>query len=525
MAERIHITTAIFYSNGPPHVGHALEAFAADVFARHHRRKGDLVTFVTGTDEHGDKNYRAAAAEGLKPRAFVDRIAAAFEDAFAELQISYDYFVRTTDPAHQKFVQRMLQRAHESGDIYFKDYEGLYCVGCERFYTEKELLEGGICPTHKTPVEKIKEGNYFLKLEKYRPQILKRINDDKEFIRPERYRNEALNMLAEPLEDLCISRPKSRLDWGIELPFDSKYVTYVWYDAFWAYVSELPEAGDESLESLKKIMPVTEHFIGKDILKTHAVYWPAMLLGAGLPLYRHLNVHGWINFGGERMSKSSGNIPDPIEYQKKYGTDVLRFFLMREVTYGLDSDFTEERLINCYNADLANDLGNLTSRVLAMTQRYFQGRVEVSPGDSSELIDSNFSGRFAPKLPEGVKGSGPLQEQTDKSIERLQFNFALSQVWERVKDTNLYIVQTAPFTLAKDQGKLGRVAEILVNLLEALRVIADCLEPFMPVTSARMFEMLAVDETTARAPFGEGIRRGHRVNPPVPLFPRIEKAK
>ena len=512
MTERIHITTAIFYSNGPPHVGHASEAFAADVFARHHRRKGDHVTFVTGTDEHGDKNYRAAAAEGLKPKPFVDRIAAAFKDAFAELRISYDYFVRTTDPAHQKFVQRMLQRAHESGDIYFKDYEGLYCVGCERFYTEKELLEGGICPAHRRPVEKIKEGNYFLKLEKYRPQILKRINDDPKFIRPERYRNEALNMLAEPLEDLCISRPKSRLDWGIELPFDSKYVTYVWYDALWAYLSELPEAADESLESLKKIMPVTEHFIGKDILKTHATYWPAMLLGAGLPLYRHLNVHGWINFGGERMSKSSGNMPDPIEYQKKYGTDVLRFFLMREVTYGLDGDFTEERLIERYNADLANDLGNLTSRVLAMAQRYFQGQVGASFGEDSAFTDR---WRLAP---------AEIGE-IDSRIESLQFNTALLQIWTMIDAANGYIVKTAPFTLAKDQDKLGRVAEILANLLECLRVIADVLEPFMPVTSARMFEMLAVDEKTARAPFGQGIRKGHRVNPPVPLFPRIEKAK
>ena len=514
MAERIHITTAIFYSNGPPHVGHALEAFAADVFARHHRRKGDLVTFVTGTDEHGDKNYRAAAAEGLKPKPFVDRIAAAFKDAFAELQISYDYFVRTTDPAHQKFVQRMLQRAHESGDICFKDYEGLYCVGCERFYTEKELLEGGICPTHKTPVEKIKEGNYFLKLEKYRPQILKRINDDKEFIRPERYRNEALNMLAEPLEDLCISRPKSRLDWGIELPFDSKYVTYVWYDAFWAYVSELPEAGDESLESLKKIMPVTEHFIGKDILKTHAVYWPAMLLGAGLPLYRHLNVHGWINFGGERMSKSSGNIPDPIKYQKKYGADVLRFFLMREITYGLDSDFTEERLIERYNADLANDLGNLTSRVLAMAARYFNGEVTEQAQASTDALDERISQTFV-----------GLSKRVDDRFKDLLFGRALDVIWIALDEANKYIVATAPFTLAKDQAKLPRVAQILANLLEGLRVAADVLEPFMPVTLARMFEMLAVDGKTARAPFGEGIRKGHRVNPPVPLFPRIEKAK
>ncbi|MFI5352691.1 MAG: class I tRNA ligase family protein [Candidatus Binatales bacterium] len=514
MAERIHITTAIFYSNGPPHVGHASEAFAADVFARHHRRIGDIVTFVTGTDEHGDKNYRAAAAEGLKPKPFVDRIAAAFKDAFAELQISYDYFVRTTDPAHQKFVQRMLQRAHESGDIYFKDYEGLYCVGCERFYTEKELLEGGICPAHKTPVEKIKEGNYFLKLEKYRPQILKRINDDHEFIRPERYRNEALNMLAEPLEDLCISRPKSRLDWGIELPFDSKYVTYVWYDAFWAYVSELPEAGDESLDSLRKIMPVTEHFMGKDILKTHAVYWPAMLLGAGLPLYRHLNVHGWFNFGGERMSKSSGNMPDPIEYQKKYGTDVLRFFLMREITYGLDSDFTEERLIERYNADLANDLGNLTSRVLAMAARYFNGEVTESPRDRSGPFEAGF---YAPL--------DSLAKVVDFALHALAFSHALERIWQTLDTANKYVVHTEPFKLAKDPASLPQVAQILANLLEGLRVVADVLEPFMPITSARMFEMLAVGEKAARAPFGEGIRKGHRVNPPVPLFPRIEKAK
>jgi methionyl-tRNA synthetase len=517
VADRIHITTAIFYSNGPPHVGSAMEAFAADVFARYHRRKGDVVTFVTGTDEHGDKNYRAAAAEGLKPKLFVDRIAAAFRDAFAELDISYDYFVRTTDPAHQKFVQRMLSRARASGDIYFKDYEGLYCVGCERFYTEKELLPGEVCPTHQRPVEKIKEGNYFLKLEKYRAQILQRINDDPQLIRPERYRNEALNMLAEPLDDLCISRPKSRLDWGIELPFDSKYVTYVWYDAFWAYVSELPEAqneSDQSLDALRKLLPVTEHFIGKDILKTHVVYWPAMLLGAGLPLYRHLNVHGWMNFGGDRMSKSAGNIPDPVEYNKKYGPDVLRFFLMREITYGLDSDFTEQRLIERYNADLANDLGNLTSRVLAMAARYFNGEVSEHPRADTGALGVALCLVFA-----------DLKKTMQMEVEGLAFNHALETIWRRLDTANKYVAATAPFTLAKDPANMPRVAQILANLLEGLRVVADVLEPFMPITSKRMFEMLAVDEKTARAPFGEGIKKGHRVNPPVPLFPRIEKPK
>ena len=245
-------------------------------------------------------------------------------------------------------------------------------MGCERFYTEKELLPGNICPVHNTPVERIKEGNYFLKLEQHREAIRRNIEKNPDFIRPERYRNEALRMLDDPLEDLCISRPKSRLDWGITLPFDDKYVTYVWYDAFWAYLSELPNTDDATLNA---ILPVTEHFIGKDILKTHATYWPAMLLSAGLPLYRHLNVHGYLNFGGAKMSKSAGSTQDPVAYQQTLGPDVLRFFILREYTYGLDGDFTEQRVIDRYNSDLANDLGNLTSRVLTMAARYFEGAI------------------------------------------------------------------------------------------------------------------------------------------------------
>ncbi len=511
MPDRVHLTTAIFYSNGRPHVGHASEAFAVDVFARHYRRKlgKQNVTFVTGTDEHGDKNYRAAAAAGLKPKEFVDRIAEVFRNGFDLLNISYDFFVRTTDAQHQKFVQKMLQRAFEQGAITYQDYEGLYCVGCERFYTEKELLPGNVCPTHNTPTELIKEGNYFLKLEKYRDKVRELVSTT-DLIRPERYRNEALNMLSEPLEDLCISRPKARLDWGIELPFDDKYVTYVWYDAFWAYLSELPNTDDAAL---KEILPITEHFIGKDILKTHIVYWPAMLMTAGLPVFRHLNVHGWLNFGGSKMSKSSGNIPDPMEYEKKYGTDVLRYFEMRDIVYGLDVDFSDDRLIERYNSDLANNLGNLASRVLRMAQSYCGGEVKVAPGIRDE-IDGEVVHAFE-ELPDAVGAQ----------IEALQFNRALDAIQVALDVANKYIVITEPFKMAKDAAQMPRVEQILANLLEALRVAADLLEPFLPTMAAKLVDLLNVDERTLRAPYGEGLKPGHGVKPPIPLFPRIEKAK
>ena len=511
MSPRIHITTAIAYSNGPPHVGHAYEMLATDTFARFQRRKlgASNVTFVTGTDEHGDKNKRAAEAAGLSPKEFVDKISTMFRAAWPPLDISYDYFVRTTDAAHQALVQKMLQRSFDCGDIYFKDYEGLYCVGCERFYTEKELLPGNICPVHNTPVERIKEGNYFLKLEKHREAIRRNIEKNPDFIRPERYRNEALRMLDEPLEDLCISRPKTRLDWGITLPFDDKYVTYVWYDAFWAYLSELPNTDDESLTA---ILPVTEHFIGKDILKTHATYWPAMLLSAGLPLYRHLNVHGYLNFGGAKMSKSSGTIQDPVAYQQTLGPDVLRYFILREYTYGLDGDFTEQRVIDRYNSDLANDLGNLTSRVLTMAARYFNGEITATPGTGADPLDAALVETFS-SIPSRV---APL-------VEELSFNRALEAIWQALDAANKYIVATAPFTLAKDPAQLPRVAQILANLVEGLRVVADNLEPFMPVTSKKILALLNVNDELARVPYGEGIKPGHRVNPTTPLFPRIDK--
>jgi methionyl-tRNA synthetase len=511
MAERLHITTAIFYCNGAPHVGSAYEALAADVFARYQRRKlgRGNVSFLSGTDEHGDKIRRAAIAQGLAPKAYTDKMSALFDEAFRGLGVSYDYWVRTTDEVHERWVQEMLRRTQARGDIYFKNYEGLYCVDCERFYTEKELLPGNQCPTHNRPVELISEGNYFLRIEKYREQMLRHIRDNPDFIRPERYRNEALNMLAEPLTDLCISRPKARMDWGIELPFDSKYVTYVWYDAFWAYVSHPATRNPEFID---KVWPNTEHFIGKDILKTHAVYWPPILLAAGLPLFKHLNVHGWLNFGGARMSKSSGNVRDPLSYERAFGIDVLRYFVMREVVYGLDGDFSEDRLIERYNAELANDLGNLTSRVLAMAARYFQGEIKSTPGADGNEVDRALCATMV-----------EMPARVGKLVDELAFNRALDAIWQSLDAANKYIVATSPFTLAKDKDKLLRVAQILANLLEGLRVIAVEIEPFMPRQAQKLLDLLNVDETGAGAPFGAGLKPGHRVKAPIPLFPRIEK--
>lgn len=511
MSDPVHITTAIFYCNGVPHVGSAYEALAADVFARYQRHKlgRGNVSFLSGTDEHGDKIRRAALAQELAPKAYTDKMSALFDEAFRGLGVSYDYWVRTTDEVHERWVQEMLRRTQERGDIYFKNYEGLYCVDCERFYTEKELLPGNHCPTHNRPVEMISEGNYFLRIEKYREQVLRHIRDNPDFIRPERYRNEALNMLAEPLTDLCISRPKARMDWGIELPFDSKYVTYVWYDAFWAYVSH-PATRDSGF--IDRVWPNTEHFIGKDILKTHAVYWPPILLAAGLPLFRHLNVHGWLNFGGARMSKSSGNVRDPLSYERAFGTDVLRYFVMREVVYGLDGDFSEERLVERYNAELANDLGNLTSRVLAMAARYFQGEIAATPGAGGEEID-----RALCELMAGMPA------RAGEFVDELAFNRALDAIWQALDAANKYIVATSPFTLAKDKNKLPRVAQILVNLIEGLRVIGAAIEPFMPRQAQKLLNLLNVDETAAAAPFGAGLKPGHRVKAPVALFPRIDK--
>lgn len=371
MAKTFYITTPIYYVNAEPHIGHAYTTIVADVMNRFHKLTGCKTYFLTGTDEHGDKIVQAARDAGVEPKEYVDRISGIFRNTWPVLNISYDRFIRTTDPEHMKVVQYILQKVYESGDIYFSAYKGLYCVGCERFYTEKELVDGK-CPDHdKEPIER-EEANYFFRMSKYQNWLIKHIEANPGFIRPERYRNEVLSFLREPLEDLCISRPKERLSWGIPLPFDDRYVTYVWFDALINYVSAI---GYPDGELFAEYWPSAQHLIAKDILKPHGIYWPTMIKAAGLQPYQNLNVHGYWKINEGKMSKSRGTVVRPLDLVSDYGLDAFRYFLLREMVFGLDSNFSEDALVQRLNADLANDLGNLFSRTLAMTAKFFDGKV------------------------------------------------------------------------------------------------------------------------------------------------------
>jgi methionyl-tRNA synthetase len=508
--QRIYITTPLYYVNAEPHLGSAYTILICDTVARFYRQRGADVFFLTGTDEHGEKIAQAAAAAGEAPKSHADRISATFRATWEACGLTYDRFIRTTDADHVRAVQEILLQVHAAGDIYFGSYGGLYCTGCERFYTDKELV-GGLCPDHRTAPEWIEEENYFFRMGKYQDRLLEALRAQPDLIRPERYRNEVLAMLREPLEDLCISRPRTRLGWGIELPFDDRFVTYVWFDALINYVTAVKALGPERFAAL---WPVANHFIAKDILKPHAVFWPTMLMAAGLPLYQHLNVHGYWTVNGEKMSKSLGNVVRPLDMQASYGMDAFRYVLLRESVFGLDADFREEALVTRINADLANNLGNLVSRTLAMQQRYFGGvvqpRTDIRPEDAALACAYEDAAR-----------------EVDEQVRALMLSRALEAIWRATDHANKYIVETAPFTLAKDPGARPRVGTILHNLLEALRVTAQLAAPFLPETTARMATLLALPAGALDLPgpaWGETFAPGHAVQQPVVLFPRIETA-
>jgi len=515
MIEPLYITTPIYYVNDRPHLGHAYTTIVTDVISRFARMKKQECFFLTGTDEHGDKIVRAAKKENLSPREYVEKISSLFKNLWPELNISNSYFVRTTDQPHILTVENVLRKIYASGDIYFAEYEGQYCFGCERFYSERELADGK-CPDHGTVPEVIKESNYFFKMSKYQQWLLDHIEENPDFIRPERYKNEVLSFLREPLEDLCISRPKSRLKWGITLPFDEDYVTYVWFDALLNYVSAL---GYPDGEVYKKFWPYAQHIVAKDILKPHGIYWPTMLKSAGIPLYKHLNVHGFWNINHSKMSKSIGNVVEPLQMKNIYGTDAFRFFLIRDMVFGLDSDYSEEAMVQRINSDLANDLGNLFSRVIAMVHKYFKGVVP--------RVDSVLEKEMELGLKEDAFNAVSCFEI---SMENFSFHKAMIAVWEFINKMNKYVDVTAPWILAKQKSTRKQLEAVIFNLLEGLRIVSGLIYPVMPDTAKTMQKHLGLDPD---APFytldllrsWNAIKLETKLPKGITLFPRIDFEK
>ena len=506
-----YITTPIYYVNAEPHIGHAYSTIVADVIARFYRLAGFETFFLTGTDEHGSKVVEAAEKAGETVKAYVDGISKIFQETWPKLNIANDYFVRTTDRNHKETVRKILSKVYAKGDIYFGEYEGKYCIGCERFYTDTELLQGK-CPIHMSEPRLIKEENYFFRMSNYQDWLIDHIDKHPDFIRPERYRNEVIAFLKDPLEDLCISRPKKRLSWGIPLPFDDNYVTYVWFDALINYISAI---GYPEGERFKRFWHVAQHIIAKDILKPHGIYWPCMLKAAGIELYQHLNVHGYWNVDAGKMSKSLGNIVQPLDLAAKYGLDAFRYFLLRDMVFGLDSDFSEESLVRRLNADLANDLGNLVSRSMAMAIKYLDGSLPA-PGKLEEA-DMGLK-EAALKVVEDYKGM----------MREFAFNKALMAIWGLIGRANRYIDMMKPWAIARsDRERLGTV---LNTITEAIRIVSVLLWPFMPQTAEKIQHQLGLGRVGLELPFNSVKEWGKTehvrpISKAPALFPRVKIEK
>ncbi|EES92246.1 methionine--tRNA ligase [Clostridium botulinum] len=505
-----YITTPIYYPSAKLHIGNTYTTVAADAIARFKRLTGYDTYFLTGTDEHGQKIQRLAEAKGITPKEYVDEIVSGIKDLWKVMNVKYDKFIRTTDDYHVETVQKIFKKLYDKGDIYKGEYEGLYCTPCESFWTETQLVDGK-CPDCGRAVEKTKEEAYFFKMSKYADRLIEYIETHSEFIQPESRKNEMLNNFLRPgLQDLCISR--TSFNWGIPVSFDEKHVIYVWIDALTNYITALGYNQDND-ELYQKYWPANVHLVGKDILRFHTIYWPIMLMALDLPLPKQVFGHGWLLVDGGKMSKSKGNVVDPVTLVNHFGTDAVRYYLLHEIPFGQDGMYTSETFIKKTNSDLANDLGNLVNRTIAMINKYFDG-VIPAPTAKDDIDD------------ELIKVALEIPERVERKMDLLKIPEALDEIWTLVRRSNKYIDETMPWALAKEEDKKERLGTVLYNLVESLRIVSVILSAFLPETSKKINAQLNVQLATwdSIASF-DGTKAGTKVGEAVAIFPRIDVEK
>lgn len=506
-----YITTPIYYPSGNLHIGHAYTTVAGDAMARYKRLRGFDVMYLTGTDEHGQKIQRNAAEKGKSPQQYVDEIVSGIQELWKKLDISYDDFIRTTEDRHKNIVEKIFARLIEQDDIYLDHYEGWYCTPCESYYTDRQLVEGN-CPDCNRSVEKVKEESYFFRMSNYADRLLKFYEDNPDFIQPESRKNEMINNFIKPgLEDLAVSR--TTFDWGIKVPGDPKHVIYVWIDALSNYITALGYGTDNDSKYLN-YWPADVHLVGKEIVRFHTIYWPIMLMALDIPLPKKVFAHGWLLMKEGKMSKSKGNVVDPVMLIDRYGLDALRYYLLREVPFGSDGVFTPEGFVERINFDLANDLGNLLNRTVAMIDKYFDGEIPVYKGSVTEFDDLL------------LQVNHETVTKYEESMEKMEFSVALTNVWQLISRTNKYIDETQPWTLAKDEAKREHLSSVMAHLAESLRRTAILLKPFLTQTPDKIFQQLGLVNETEQS--WEGLENfgaisvGTKTVKGEPIFPRLE---